>query len=160
MPRYWFVSFLVMASFVSVCASLVAQAGQRDLQKLTVGYTPISGATLPFFIAVEEKIFEKHGIEVSPVFMGGSPLVNSAILAGRIPHRIYRRRRGYLEPSRRERSDPDRIAAPSLNHRRLGKAGDQVCRRSQREESGRNPDRHVELFRRSVYVRIRRIESQ
>ena len=86
-PRYWFVSFLVMASFVSVGARLpaVAQAGQKDLQKLTVGYTPISGATLPFFIAVEEKIFEKHGFEASPVFMGGSPLVNSAILAGEFP---------------------------------------------------------------------------
>ena len=86
-PRYWFVSFLVTASLVSVCARLpaVAQAGQKDLQKLMVGYTPISGATLPFFIAVEEKVFEKHGFEVSPVFMGGSPLVNSAILAGEFP---------------------------------------------------------------------------
>jgi len=86
-PRCWFAVFLITAFFVSVGARLpgVAQAGQKDLQKLTVGYTPISGATLPFFIAVEEKIFERHGFEALPVFMGGSPLVNSAILAGEFP---------------------------------------------------------------------------
>jgi NitT/TauT family transport system substrate-binding protein len=65
--------------------SFPAQAAQKDLQKLTVGYTPISGAAIPFFIAVEEKIFQKYGYEVSPVFMGGSPLINSAILAGEFP---------------------------------------------------------------------------
>ena len=65
--------------------SFCAQAGQRELQKLTVGFTPIAGASLPLFIAVEEKIFQKYGYEVSPVFMGGSPLINSAILAGEFP---------------------------------------------------------------------------
>jgi len=65
--------------------SVPAHAAQRELQKLTVGYTPVSGAALPFFIAVEEKLFQKHGFEVSPVFMGGSPLINSAILAGEFP---------------------------------------------------------------------------
>jgi ABC-type nitrate/sulfonate/bicarbonate transport system substrate-binding protein len=79
--RWWFSSFLVAALVLSVDG----QAGQKDLQKLTVGYTPISGAALPFFIAIEEKIFQKHGFEVSPVFMGGSPLINSAILAGEFP---------------------------------------------------------------------------
>jgi NitT/TauT family transport system substrate-binding protein len=79
--RWWFVTFLITAFFLSVAA----HAGQKDLQKLTVGYTPISGASIPFFIAVEEKIFQKYGFEVSPVFMGGSPLINSAILAGEFP---------------------------------------------------------------------------
>jgi ABC-type nitrate/sulfonate/bicarbonate transport system substrate-binding protein len=62
-----------------------ALAAQRDLQKLTVGYTPIAGASLPLFIAVSENIFQKYGYEVFPVFMGGSPLINSAILAGEFP---------------------------------------------------------------------------
>ncbi len=79
--RWWFAIFLITASFLSVCA----QAGQKDLQRLTVGYTPIAGAALPFFIAVEEKIFQKYGFEVSPIFMGGSPLINSAILVGEFP---------------------------------------------------------------------------
>src|SRR5258705_13111102 len=62
-----------------------AQAAQKDLQKLTVGYTPIAGASLPLFIAVEEKIFQKYGYEVFPVFMGLSPLINSGILAVDFP---------------------------------------------------------------------------
>ena len=79
--RRWFATFLVAASLLG----LNAQAAQKGLLKLTAGYTPISGATLPFFIAVEEKLFQKYGFEVSPVFMGGSPLINSAILAGEFP---------------------------------------------------------------------------
>ena len=78
----WLFAILMMASSF---AGVSAQAAQKDLQKLTVGYTPISGASLPFFIAVEEKIFQKYGFEILPVFMGGSPLINSAILAGEFP---------------------------------------------------------------------------
>ncbi len=78
---WWLVIFLITTFSLSV----VAQAGQKELQRLTVGYTPVSGASIPFFIAVEEKIFQKYGFDVSPVFMGGSPLINSAILAGEFP---------------------------------------------------------------------------
>ena len=78
---WWVPTFLIIASLVSVHA----QAGQKDLQRLTVGYTPISAAALPFFIAVEERLFQKYGLEVAPIFMGGSPLINSAILAGEFP---------------------------------------------------------------------------
>ncbi len=77
----WLFTSLITALLLTVGA----QAAQRDFQKFTVGYTPISGAAIPFFIAVEEKIFQKYGLEIAPVFMGGSPLINSAILAGEFP---------------------------------------------------------------------------
>jgi NitT/TauT family transport system substrate-binding protein len=79
--RPWFVCVLITACLMSV----YAHAGQKDFQKLTIGFTPISAAALPFFIAVEEKIFQKYGLEIAPIFMGGSPLINSAILAGEFP---------------------------------------------------------------------------
>jgi ABC-type nitrate/sulfonate/bicarbonate transport system substrate-binding protein len=79
--RWWFTISLIAATFLSVCV----QAAQKDLQRLTIGYTPIAGASLPLFTAVEEKIFQKYGHEIFPVFMGGSPLINSAILAGEFP---------------------------------------------------------------------------
>jgi len=60
-------------------------AAQPDLIKLTVGYTPITAATLPFFIAIDEKLFQKHGLEVVPVFFGGTPLIVSAMMAGEFP---------------------------------------------------------------------------
>ena len=76
-PRCWFVLSLIAATLLGVCPqaglSATVPAAQKELQKLTVGYTPIAGASLPFFIAVEEKIFQKYGFEILPVFMGGSP---------------------------------------------------------------------------------------
>ena len=79
--RWWFAIFLVMTLLLNVRSD----AAQKDLQKLTVGYTPISGAAIPLFIALEERLFQKYGYDVSGIFMGGSPLINSAILAGEFP---------------------------------------------------------------------------
>ena len=104
--RWWFTIFLIAATVLS----LRAQAAEKDLQKLTVGYTPISGAAIPFFIAVEEKIFQKYGFEVSPVFMGGSPLINAAILAGEFP--IGYTGGGAVISSRLSGSDLIAIASP------------------------------------------------
>src|SRR3954463_15633720 len=102
----YFIVTVIAASSLSVRLD----AAQKELQKLTVGYTPISAATLPFFIAVEEKLFQKHGFEVSPVFMGGSPLINSAILAGEFP--IGYTGGGAIISSRLSGSDLVAIACP------------------------------------------------
>jgi ABC-type nitrate/sulfonate/bicarbonate transport system substrate-binding protein len=101
---------LAIALTVLMLLTVCAQAAQKDLQKLTVGYTPIAGAALPFFIAVEEKIFQKYGFEVFPVFMGGSPLINSAILAGEFP--IGYTGGGAVISSRLAGSDLIAIASP------------------------------------------------
>src|SRR6266576_3229756 len=90
--------------------SLSALAGQKDFQKLTVGYTPIAGAALPLFIAVEEKIFQKYGYEILPVFIGGSPLINAAVLAGEFP--IGYTGGGAVMASRLSGSDSIAIASP------------------------------------------------
>ena len=68
-------------SRLTICALLLTLSGaaagaQKELQKLTVGYTPISGAAIPLFIALEERLFQKYGYDVSGIFMGGSPLIN------------------------------------------------------------------------------------
>lgn len=96
---------------LSACpVDFAALAAERPRIKLTVGYTPISGATLPFFIAVEEGLFQKHGFDVSPVFMGGSPLINAAILAGEFP--IGYTGGGAIISSRLAGSDLIAIACP------------------------------------------------
>ena len=87
-----------------------ARPGQKEFQKLTVGFTPIAGASLPLFIAVEEKIFQKYGYEVFLVFMGGSPLINSAVLAGEFP--IGYTGGGAVIASRISGSDLIAIASP------------------------------------------------
>ncbi|MDP2604133.1 MAG: ABC transporter substrate-binding protein [Deltaproteobacteria bacterium] len=103
---------LMLSSFGAflVTLSFPAQAAQKDWPKLTVGFTPISGAAIPFLIAVEEKLFQKYGLEVSPVFMGGSPLINSAILAGEFP--IGYTAGGAILSSRLSGSDIVAIASP------------------------------------------------
>jgi NitT/TauT family transport system substrate-binding protein len=103
----WCFAVLVAAGLFS---TISGEAAQKELQKLTVGYTPISGATLPFFIAVEEKLFQKYGFEIAPVFMGGSPLINSAILAGEFP--IGYTGGGAIISSRLAGSDLIAIACP------------------------------------------------
>ena len=99
-----------VASALLLALTCPAQAAQKELQKLTVGYTPIAGASLPLFIAVEEKIFQKYGYEVFPVFMGGSPLINAAIVAGEFP--IGYTGGGAVISSRLSGSDLIAIASP------------------------------------------------
>jgi NitT/TauT family transport system substrate-binding protein len=103
---FWFAILVTVATFSTVGV----EAAQRELIKLTVGYTPISGATLPFYVALEAKFFQKYGFEVSPVFMGGSPLINSAILAGEFP--IGYTGGGAIISSRLAGSDLIAIACP------------------------------------------------
>jgi ABC-type nitrate/sulfonate/bicarbonate transport system substrate-binding protein len=67
-----------------VVVSSSTQAAQKEFQKLTVGYTPGAGS-LPLFLTVEERIFQKYGYEVSAVSIAGSPLINAAMLAGEFP---------------------------------------------------------------------------
>src|SRR5258706_30850 len=112
--RHWISFSLIAAALLIVCLqaapSTAAQGGQKELLKMTVGYTPIAGATLPFFIAVEDKNFQKHGLEISPVFMGGSPLINAALLAGEFP--IGYTGGGAILSSRLAGSDLIAIASP------------------------------------------------
>jgi NitT/TauT family transport system substrate-binding protein len=103
---HWYWLFWIVAALFTADA----KAAQRDVQRLTVGYTPIAGAALPFFIAVEERIFQKYGFEILPVFMGGSPLINSAILAGEFP--IGYTGGGAVIASRLSGSDLVAIASP------------------------------------------------
>lgn len=59
---------------------------------------------------MEENIFRKYGYEVFPVFLGGSPLINSAILAGEFP--IGYTGGGAVIASRLSGSDLIAIASP------------------------------------------------
>ena len=71
-----------------------------------------------------------------------------------ISARLHRRRRDHFEPSRRQRSDRDRFATASPNHRWLGSAGNQIDCRSARQKSWRDPFWRVDLFRRSFDVGV------
>jgi NitT/TauT family transport system substrate-binding protein len=53
----------------------------QDLHKMIVPFSPIGGGTVPFWIAVEEKLFQKFGLEVTPLFVGGSSAIVQSMAA-------------------------------------------------------------------------------
>lgn len=46
-------------------------------QKLRVAYSSISANTLPLWIALDQALFTKHGIEVEAVYISGEPMPSS-----------------------------------------------------------------------------------
>ncbi len=49
---------------------------------MTVPYTPLTGASTPFWIAIEAKLFQKYGLEITPVFVAGSSTIVAAMTSG------------------------------------------------------------------------------
>lgn len=53
-----------------------------DVYKAIVPYTPLTGATTPFWIAVEARIFQKYGLEIAPLFVSaGSSVIVPALVS-------------------------------------------------------------------------------
>lgn len=71
---------LAFLAIISMLPATSRNAGALD--KIKFPYSPISYHSLPWLIAYEAKLFEKHGLEVAPVFAGASSLIVQAMLAG------------------------------------------------------------------------------
>ena len=54
----------------------------QALVKVPFPYSPINASSLPFMIAKDAKLFEKHGLDVDLVFMGASALIIQSMLSG------------------------------------------------------------------------------
>jgi NitT/TauT family transport system substrate-binding protein len=54
----------------------------REPVRLTVPYTPVGGPMAPLWIGVEERLFEKQGLEVTPQFVAGSSPITQGMAAG------------------------------------------------------------------------------
>ena len=52
------------------------------LDKVKFPYSPIAYHSLPWLVAKEAKLFEKHGLDVDPVFAGASSVIVQSMLAG------------------------------------------------------------------------------
>src|SRR5262249_58784313 len=50
--------------------------------KVTFPFTPISAASLPWWVAKESHYYEKHGFEVDMIYVGASPIIIQALLGG------------------------------------------------------------------------------
>jgi ABC-type nitrate/sulfonate/bicarbonate transport system substrate-binding protein len=72
-----FAFFFIVAALLSP-GSLQAQA----LKKVPFPFSPIGVNCLPWFVAKDARIFDKHGIEFDPVFIGASSALFNAMLSG------------------------------------------------------------------------------
>jgi NitT/TauT family transport system substrate-binding protein len=59
-----------------------APAGGAPLQKLTLPYSPVEASSTPLWVAVEERLFERQGLEVELQFVGGSSAILQAMMGG------------------------------------------------------------------------------
>ncbi len=50
--------------------------------KVSFPFTPISAASLPWWIAKEARYYEKYGLDVDMIYVGASPVIIQAMLSG------------------------------------------------------------------------------
>src|SRR5215471_12289978 len=50
--------------------------------KVTFPFTPISAASLPWWVAKESHYYENHGLDVDMIYVGASPVIIQAMLGG------------------------------------------------------------------------------
>ena len=75
--------WVLLASTVSSAIFVTSPANAAEPSKMIVPYTPLTGASTPFWIAIEQKLFQKYGIEIAPLFIsGGSSAIVPAMAAG------------------------------------------------------------------------------
>jgi ABC-type nitrate/sulfonate/bicarbonate transport system substrate-binding protein len=77
--RYRWSRFALLG-LTSAVFLIVSPAAALDRVKFP--YSPISYHSLPFLVAYEAKLFERHGLEVDPIFAGASSLIVQSMLAG------------------------------------------------------------------------------
>src|SRR6266481_5753080 len=71
-------AILLLVMFLLPSAPLHAQG----LKKVPFPFSPIGINCLPWFVAKESRIAEKHGIDFDPVFIGASAVLFQSMLSG------------------------------------------------------------------------------
>src|SRR5436190_10266800 len=70
-------NFLLTTLMVGAIASSAHAA-----TKVSFPFTPISAASLPWWIAKESHFYEKYGLDVDMIYVGASPVIIQAMLGG------------------------------------------------------------------------------
>src|SRR5689334_9278387 len=84
-PACW--KFAAAPIISSICflltgALYASSSFAAEARKLTVPYTPLTGASSPLWIAIEGKLFQKYGLEITPVFVAGSNTIVATMVSG------------------------------------------------------------------------------
>jgi len=71
-----------------LCGSQIAPRSSWSavsLEKLTIGWSAISGSQAPFWITKEAGLFEKNGLDVTMIYIDGGSKATQALLSGDVP---------------------------------------------------------------------------
>ncbi len=80
----------VKRTFASLAAALLlvlsagARAEESGLQKLNVAYAFVASSTLPMWIAQDQGLFKKEGLDVNMILFQGSAAATQALLGGSV----------------------------------------------------------------------------
>ena len=75
----WSTAFVVCLILLLFGPSSLSAQGMK---KVPLPFSPIGINCLPWFVAKEARIYEKHGIDVDPVFIGASSALFQSMLSG------------------------------------------------------------------------------
>jgi len=70
--------------FSVVACVLVVVSAAHAQNKIRASYSSVSGIFTPVWIATDEKLYQKHGTDADLVYIGGSAVAVSALIAGEI----------------------------------------------------------------------------
>ena len=70
-------------AFVTILAAETT-AVAASAPKLRIAYSSISGNTLPLWLALDQGLFKKQGLDVEPVYVAGEPMMTQSIIGGDI----------------------------------------------------------------------------
>jgi len=74
MQKFLSITILLIVTLASTLAPAVT--------KVSFPFTPISAASLPWWIAKESRFYEKYGLDVDMIYVGASPVIVQAMLGG------------------------------------------------------------------------------
>jgi len=74
--------FAALATFFCFAVPTIGFGASVPLEKIRFPYATIGWQSLPFWLAKEAKLYEKHGLEVDMLFEAAGPLLVQAMLAG------------------------------------------------------------------------------
>jgi NitT/TauT family transport system substrate-binding protein len=78
----WRTTLLAVLVTIFALACRLELCEGAALEKITVSYGSISGTQSPVWVAKEKGLFEKHGLDVSLVYISGGPRSVMALLGG------------------------------------------------------------------------------
>ena len=75
---------IAAAVTLSLCLFSSASSQDKKLTPVTVGYSAISGSFAPLWVAFDQGLFARHGLDVKLTYIQGNRVMMSALTAGEI----------------------------------------------------------------------------